>query len=121
MTIENNITDISKHLNEARRNQDRQPAKGPFAKSSCSRLSAKVRQYDCLINAKTARGIYPDEDGDCMLYVNTNELMIGSDVRVLIKRDTAHEDVLRALLKITQWIVSIEKYNKETEEFDLPF
>lgn len=121
MTIQNNVIDISKHLNEVRKNHRRQPAKGSFAKSSCNRLSAKVRQYDCLINAKTARGINPDDDGDCMLYVNTDELMIGSDVRVLIKTDTAPEDVIRALLKITQWIVSIEKYNKETEEFDLPF
>lgn len=118
MITENNVTDISKHLNEARKNQNRQPAKGSFAKSSCSRLSAKVRQYDFIINDQ---GSGSDEDGDRLLYVNTEELMIGADVRVLVKTDAAPEDVILALLKITQWIVSAEKYKKETEEFDLPF
>ena len=118
MTTENNVTDISKHLNEVRKNQNRRPAKGSFAKSSCSGLSAKIRQYDFLINDQ---GSGSDEDGDRMLYVDTEELMIGADVRVLVKTDAAPEDVIQALLKITQWIVSIEKYKKETEEFDLPF
>ena len=114
----NNITDISKRLNESRKNRNRQPAKGSFAKSSCSRLSTKVRQYDFLINDQ---GSGSDEDGDRMLYVNTEEILIGADVRVLVKTDAAPEDVIRALLKIIHWIVSIEKYKKETEKFDLPF
>lgn len=118
MTTNNKVTDISKHLNEARKNHRRQPAKGSFAKSICNSLSPKVRQYDFLIND---RGSGCDEEGDRMLYVNTDELMIGADVRVLIKTDTAPEDVIRALLKITEWIVSTQKYKKETEEFDLPF
>ena len=56
-----------------------------------------------------------------MFYIDTDDLMIGTDVRVLIKTDAAPEDVICALLKITQWIVSVEKYKKETDEFDLPF
>lgn len=117
MTIQNNVTDISKHLNETRKNRKRQPAKGSFAKSSCG-LSTKVRQYDFLIND---HGSGSDEEGCRMFYVDTDDLMIGADVRVLIKNNTAPEDVISALLKITQWIVSVEKYKKETEKFDLPF
>ena len=118
MTTGNNVTDISKYLNEASKNQGRQPAKGSFAKSSCSRLSAKIRQYDFIINDQ---GSGSDEEGTRMFYIDTDDLMIGTDVRVLIKTDAAPEDVICALLKITQWIVSVQKYKKETEEFDLPF
>ena len=118
MTTENNVTDISKYLNEASKNQGRQPAKGSFAKSSCSRLSAKIRQYDFIINDQ---GSGSDEEGDRMFYIDTDDLMIDSDVRVLIRTDAAPEDVIGALLKITQWIVSVQKYKKETDEFDLPF
>ena len=113
-----NIIDISKHLKEILKNRSRQSVKGSFAKSSCSRLSAKVRQYDFLINAE---GMESDEEDDRIFYVDTDDLMIGTDVRVLIKTDAAPEDVIRALLKITTWIVTVQKYKKEIEEFDLPF
>lgn len=95
MTIKNNVTNISKHLNEIRKNRKRQPAKGSFAKNS-GRLTAKVRQYDFLINDQ---GSGSDEDGDRMFYVDTDDLMIGADVRVLVKTDAAPEDVIQALLK----------------------
>lgn len=113
------VIDISKHLNEVRSNKNRREAKGSFAKSNCSSLSPRVRQYDFIIND---RGSGSDEEGDRMFYAaDTDNLMIGADVRVLVKSDAALEDVIRALLKITQWVVSIQKYKKETEEFDLPF
>ena len=44
MTTENNVTDIAKHLNEARNNRDRRPAKGSFANIAGKMInSAKVQ------------------------------------------------------------------------------
>jgi len=48
----------------------------------------------------------PDEDGDCLSGGQTEELMYGAAVRVLIPTDTDQATATRLLKKITEWVES---------------
>lgn len=75
----------------------------------------KFKQYDCFIRSNSDDKFRPDKDGDCLFSGNTHELMRGASVRVLIRPDEREQDVIRALLKITEVIRQSGGFN------DIPF
>lgn len=69
-----------------------------------NRPITEFQQYDAFINSHRDSVFVPDDDGDCLFGTETSELMHGASVRVLIRPDEKKADVVRSLLKITDWI-----------------
>jgi hypothetical protein len=54
--------------------------------------------------------MHPDEDGDCIFFSRTYELMSGTNVRILIPAETTKEQAIRLLKKLSETVEeSLEK------------
>jgi hypothetical protein len=81
------------------------PSKGELLEKYASHAVSTFIQYDAFTKAEADPNTHPDKDGDALFGGHvTHELMIGSNVRVLIHPATPAADVLRVLGKIAACI-----------------
>lgn len=95
--------------------------KTSLLKKYIDRPVTKFRQYDCFIDSHTDDMFRPDADGDCLFSGDTDELMHGSSVRVLIRPEETRGNVVRALLKIAQWVNEDNSFKSEDDEEQIKF
>lgn len=72
----------------------------------CSRKDpVRYKQYDAFTDPKCFDDdIKPWGDGVAYFSTETDELMHGSNVRVLIRHDTSHAEALKAIKGILNWL-----------------
>ena len=75
-------------------------------------------QYDGFIATEADCVFLPDDDGDCLFKVGTEELMNGNvGVRLLVLPGTKKADAIRVIKKILKWIERQDKpFQSRAEE-----
>ena len=79
-------------------------------------------QYDAFIDIDGDDIMHPDNDGDCLFTGDTEELMSGVPIRVLVVDGTKKADVVRCLGKLLDVIKkddnpgSVDAFNKKVEK-----